>query len=43
VRGNLSGTLRAQYTELARMRAHYLLHAEHWRSPVYGWKLDPTG
>jgi tetratricopeptide (TPR) repeat protein len=41
VRGNLSGTLRGQYTELARMRAHYLLQAENWRSTVFGWKLDP--
>ena len=42
VRGNQGGgTLRGQYTELARMRAHYLLHAENWRSPVNGWKLDP--
>src|SRR5437773_859912 len=42
VRGNLSGALlRGQHTELARMRAHYLLHAENWRSTVHGWKLEP--
>ena len=42
VRENLSGgTLRGQHTELARMRARYLLQSENWRSTVYGWRLDP--
>jgi len=43
VRGNLSGTLRAQYTELARMRAHYLLTRSTGEARCTAGSSTPTG
>jgi hypothetical protein len=31
---------RGQHTYLAEMRAHFLLHADAWNSPIAGWRLD---
>jgi len=41
LRQNLgSGGLRQQFTALAQMRAHLLLHSEDWATPVARWHLD---
>ncbi len=42
LRKNLSsGGLRAQYSALVDMRAHFLLHSEDWLSPVRGYRFEP--
>ncbi len=41
LRQNLgSGGLRGQFTALAEMRAHLLLHSEDWATAVARWRLD---